>query len=57
MKAHGGVELYLHSFLTSALDDASSFTSGEPPPPPSPSTRYIRGWMGPRADMDAVEKR
>jgi hypothetical protein len=47
-------------FLTAALDGGElsascpgRFTPGET----SPDTRWIGGWVGPRADLDAVEKR
>jgi len=59
MKAYGGVEVQLHSFLTSALDGGewstsrpSRFIPGKEPPFPS-----IEGWVGPRVSLDVMEKR
>jgi hypothetical protein len=59
MKASGGVEVYLHSLLTSTLGgDGGSFT---------PwllnqweeclLTHWFGGWKGPRAGLDVLEKR
>jgi hypothetical protein len=60
MKAHGGVDVWMHIFLTSALVggewSASSpgrFTPGER----APATHWVGGWVGPRAGLDDVEKR
>jgi hypothetical protein len=62
MKIHGGVDVYsqIHVFLTLALvrDELSAsrpcrFTLGER----KPGTNRIRGWVGPRAGMDDIEKR
>jgi hypothetical protein len=60
MKTCGGVDVYTHVFLTSTLVEGEClasrpdrFTSGER----VPSTHYIGGWMGPRGDLDDVEKR
>jgi hypothetical protein len=62
MMAHEGVEVYLRSFLTSALDRGEwsasrpgRFTSdGE-----APGTLRIGGseGVGPRADLDVLERR
>jgi hypothetical protein len=59
MKAYGGVDVYIHIFLTSALvggDWSASrpgrFTSGER----GPGTHWIGGWVGPRAGLDDMEK-
>jgi hypothetical protein len=56
MKAYGGLEVYLHAFLTSALDGgewsasrAGSFTYKD--------CHWIRGSAGPRVGLVAVEKR
>jgi hypothetical protein len=56
----GGVEVWLHAFLTSALDGGEwsalrpgRFTSREK----APSTHWIGGWVGSRAVLDAVVKR
>jgi hypothetical protein len=59
MKAYGGVDVYIHIFLTSALagDECSAsrpgrFTTGET----APSTDWIGSWVDPRAGLDDVEK-
>jgi hypothetical protein len=53
-------EVKLHAFTISALDrgewlssSPGRFILGER----HPSTHCIRGWMGPRAGLDAVERR
>jgi hypothetical protein len=58
MKTYGGVEEYLHAFLTSALDGGEwlalrpgCFTSGLR----APGTYWIGGWVGLRPNPDAVE--
>jgi hypothetical protein len=55
MKTYGGVDIYIHIFLTSALvvgewsaSRPGLFTTG---------TNWIGGWMDPRAGPDDVEKR
>jgi hypothetical protein len=56
----GGVGVYLHAFLTSALDGGEWLASR-----PGRFTRsvkassvhWIRGWVGPRAGLDVVEER
>jgi hypothetical protein len=59
MKAYGGVDVYIHVFLTSALVGGESasrpgrFTREER----APGTHRIEGWVGPRAGLDDVEKR
>jgi hypothetical protein len=61
MKAYWGVEVYLHAFLTSALDgvDWSVSRPGHfnPPWKETPSTHRIGGCVRPRAGLDAVAKR
>jgi hypothetical protein len=54
MKAYEAVDVYIHIFLTLALAGGewsasrpSRFTSG---------TRWIGGWVDPRAGLDEVEK-
>jgi hypothetical protein len=60
MKTYGGVDVYIHVSLTSALVGGKwsvsfpgSFTAGEK----APGTHWIGGWVGPRAGLDAAEKR
>jgi hypothetical protein len=60
MKAYGGVDAYIHIFLTSALVGGEwlaslhgRFTPGEK----APGTHWIGGWVDPRAGLDNVEKR
>jgi hypothetical protein len=55
MKTCGGVEAYVHVFLTSALvggvwsaSRPGRFTSGER----APDTHWIGGWVDPRAGLD-----
>jgi hypothetical protein len=58
MKAYGGIDVYIHIFLTSALvgewlaSHPGCFTPGEN----AFGTHCIGGWVGPRAGLD-VEKR
>jgi hypothetical protein len=63
MKAYGGVALYIHVFLTSALVEGDwsasrpgRFNSGERAPR-APSTYRIGGLVEPRTGLDDVEKR
>jgi hypothetical protein len=58
MKVYGGVDVQIHIFLTSALAGGEwsvsrRSTTGER----APGTHWIGGWVGPRAGLDAVEKR
>jgi hypothetical protein len=60
MKAYGGVDIYIHIFLTSELAGGEwsvsrpgRFTPGEGAPGP----HWIGGWVDPRAGLDDVEKR
>jgi hypothetical protein len=55
MKEYGGVDVYIHIFLTSALAGGEwsasrlgRFTPGER----SPGTHWIGGWVDPRAGLD-----
>jgi hypothetical protein len=60
MKAYGGVNVYTHIFLTSALVGGELSASHPCPFTPrerAPSTHWIGGWMGPRASLDDAEKR
>jgi hypothetical protein len=55
-----GVEVQLHAFLTSALDGgewSASRTGRFIPRERAPSAHWIRGWLDPRAGLDAVERR
>jgi hypothetical protein len=60
MKVYGGVDIYFHVILTSALvggewlaSRPGRFTAGER----TPGTHWIGGWVDPRAGLDEVEKR
>jgi len=56
MKAYWGVEVYLHAFLTFALDgdEWSASRSGRfTPRERTPGTHCIGGCMGPRSGLDA----
>jgi hypothetical protein len=60
MKTYWGVEVYLHAFLTSALDGGEWSTSRPGlfnPREKEPDTHWIGGWVGPRAVLDVVVKR
>jgi hypothetical protein len=59
MKAYGGVDVYTHVFLTSALvggecsaSRPGRFTSVKR----APGTHWIGGWVDPRAGLDDIEK-
>jgi hypothetical protein len=56
MKTYWGVEIQLHATLTSALD-GGEWPRLIYPPGKSLGTLWIRGWMGPKTDLDAVVKR
>jgi hypothetical protein len=60
MKTYGGLDVYSHAFLTSALVGGEwsatrpgHFTPGER----VPGTHWIGGWVGLRAGLDDVETR
>jgi hypothetical protein len=57
MKRYWGVEVQLHAFLTSELD-GGEWSASRPgrftPRERAPGTHWIGGWVGPRADLDAV---
>jgi hypothetical protein len=59
MKTYGGVDVYIHIFLTSALVGGEwsasrhgRFTPGEI----AAGTHWLGGWVDPRAGLDDVEK-
>jgi hypothetical protein len=60
MKAYGGVDVYIHIFLTSTLAGGEwsasrpgRFTPGES----STDANWIGGWVNPRAGLHYVEKK
>jgi len=57
MKTYWGLEVYLHAFLTSALDGGESSVSSPGPFTPRGKSSRIGGWVGPRAGLDTVAKR
>jgi hypothetical protein len=60
MNAYGGVDVYIHIFLTSPLagDEWSASPPGRfAPGERSSCTHWIVGWVDPRAGLDDVEKR
>jgi hypothetical protein len=59
MEAYGGVDVYIHIFLTLALaggewsaSRSGCFTPGER----TPGTHWIGGWVDPRAGLEDLEK-
>jgi hypothetical protein len=60
MKAHGGVEVLLHAFFTSALD-GGEWSASHPgrfaPRERANCTHWLGGWVGYRAGLDAAVKR
>jgi hypothetical protein len=60
MKVYGGVDVWIHIFLTSALA-GGEWSVSRPgrftPRESSPSMHGIGVWVDPRASMDEVEKR
>jgi hypothetical protein len=60
MKAYGGMDAYIHIFLTSALV-GGKWSASRPgrfnPGERAHGTHWIGGWVGPRAGLDDVEKR
>jgi hypothetical protein len=60
MKAYGRLDVQIHIFLTSAIvggkwsaSRPGIFTPGER----TPGTHWIGRWVGPRADLDDVDRR
>jgi hypothetical protein len=60
MKVHGGVDVLIHIFLTSALAGGewsasrpSRFTPAKEPP----GSHWIGGWVDPRVGLDGMERR
>jgi hypothetical protein len=52
-----GPEVYLYSFLTSALERGVVSTTPRPLyPQERPGTHWTGGWVGPRAGVDVCEK-
>ena len=59
MKAYRGVEVQLHSFLTSALDEGKWSTSRPGCFTPKERTTVLMeqvGWVGPRTSLNVLEK-
>jgi hypothetical protein len=59
MKAYEGVDVYTHIFLTSALVRSGQLHAPAAlhPGKRAPGTHWTGGWVGPRAGLDAVDKR
>jgi hypothetical protein len=60
MEAYWGMEVWFHTFLTSALDGGEWSVSRAGhfnPRERAPDSHWIGGWVGPRAVLDAVAKR
>jgi hypothetical protein len=60
VKAYGAVDVQIHIFLTSALVECE-WSASRPgrctPGERAPGTRWIEGWVDPRASLDDLEKR
>jgi hypothetical protein len=54
MKTYGGVDVYIHVILTSALLGGECTASD--PGRFTPGTHWMGGWLGPRAGLDEMEK-
>jgi hypothetical protein len=59
MKAYGGVDVYIHIFLTSTLvgDGQLHAPAALLPGERAPGIHWIGGWLGPRAGLDDMKKR
>jgi hypothetical protein len=58
MKTYGGVDVYIHIFLTSALV-GGEWSASRPchfTPGKAPGTHSIGGWVDPIAGLDDMEK-
>jgi hypothetical protein len=57
MEAYGGVDVYIHVFLTLARVGGEWLASRPgrfPPGEGAPGTHWIGGWVGRKVDLDAV---
>jgi hypothetical protein len=57
LNVYEGMEVQLHVFLTSALDEGEWSASRPGRFTLAPSIGHVRGWMGLRAGLDATETR
>jgi hypothetical protein len=59
MKTYGGVDVYIHVFLTSALVEGewSASRSVRFIPGKASGTHWIGGWVGPTAGLDDMESK
>jgi hypothetical protein len=60
MKIYGEVDVYIDVFLTSALLEgewSASRFGRFTPREGAPGTHWIGGWVGPRTDLDDMEKK
>jgi hypothetical protein len=55
MKDYGGVDVYIHVILTSAV--VGGEWSASHPGRFTPGTHWTGGWVGPRTGLNDVEKR
>jgi hypothetical protein len=60
MRMYWGVEVWLHAFLTSALD-GGEWSASRPgrfiPREKAPGNHWVGGWDGPRAGLDVVKSK
>jgi len=54
MKKYEGVEVWLHAFLTSAIDGDGQLHAVAVC---NTGTHWVGGWVGPRVGLDAVARR
>jgi hypothetical protein len=60
MKVHGGVDVYIHIFLTSALvggECSASWPGCFTPRERAPGNHWIEGWVNLTASLDDLEKK